>query len=229
MCWSSVRCRVRKPEREGVCRTPDTLAPSEHPLDAASNRPGPPVDRTNDLFAPQCSGLDHNGNSISSINGLGLDSLSGLVARLILHNYLPRLGDTGCHGGALWGCLPSPPPPAPHCHGAAPASNRCQAPCVHTCPSATQPYVATNNVFVIPANLVHQQPHLGGPGTAGVGTLNNFNAFLGDLGLGSGGINSGCAGGLNLAHGFNAHSSGVGLGAQINLGRFSCPSCNGHL
>lgn len=180
-----------------------------------------PPYRNNDCFASQCSGLDHN--------NISLDGLSGLVARLILQNHLTRLGDAGCHGGALWGCSSSSPPPsAPHCHGAAPVNNRCQLPCVHTCPGATQPYVGTNNVFVIPANLVHQQPQVGATGPGGTGNLNNINMILSGLGLGLGGINSGCGGGLNLPHGFNAHLSGGGLGPQINLNRFSCPSCNGH-
>lgn len=178
--------------------------------------------RNNDLFASQCSGVDHN--------NISLDSLSGIVARLILQNHLTRLGDAGCHGGALWGCnLPSSPS-APHCHSTSPVNNsRCQFPCVHTCPSATQPYMGTNNVFVIPANLVHQQPQVGAAGPLGTGNLSNINMFLSGLGLGLGGINPGCGGGLNAPHGLNAHLSGAGLGTQINLNRFSCPSCNGHL
>lgn len=172
------------------------------------------------MLASQCSGVDHN--------SISLDGLSGLVARLILQNHLTRLADAGCHGGALWGCNSSPPPAA-HCHGAAPVSNRCQLPCVHTCPGATQPYMGTNNVFVIPANLVHQQqPHVGATGQVGTGNLNNINMFLSGLGLGLGGINPGCGGGPNRPHGLDAHLSGAGLGAQINLNRFSCPSCSGH-
>ena len=89
--------------------------------------------------------------------------------------------------------------------------------------------MGTNNVFVIPANLVHQQPQGGAPVSAGLGGLNNVNMFLSGLGLGLGGINSGCGGGLNLPHGLNAHPAGSSLGTQINLDRFSCPSCNGHL
>lgn len=174
----------------------------------------------NDCFASQCSGLDHN--------SISLDGLSSLVARLILQSHLTRLGDAGCHGGALWGCSSSAPPPASHCHGAAPVNSRCQLPCVHTCPGATQPYVGTNNVFVIPANLVHQQPQVGATGPGGTGNLNNINMILSGLGLGPVGISSGCGGGLNLPHGFNAHLSGAGLGPQINLNRFSCSSCNGH-
>ncbi|KAK2610372.1 hypothetical protein N8I77_003811 [Diaporthe amygdali] len=179
-----------------------------------------------DFLSPQCNGGDPN-----SLNGLSLDTVSSLVARLILQNHLTRLGDAGCHGGALWGCTPSPSSLASHCHGAAPV-NRCLAPCVHTCPTATQPHMGTNNVFVIPANHVHQQSQMGAAGLAGLaglGGLNNVSMFLNGLGLGLGGVSSGCGGGLNLAHGFNSPSSGAGLGAQINLNRFSCPSCNVHL
>lgn len=172
------------------------------------------------MFASQCSGVDHT--------SISLDGLSSLVARLILQNHLTRLGDAGCHGGALWACNSSPPPLAAHCHGAVPVNNRCQPSCVHTCPGATQPYMGTNNVFVIPANLVHQQPQVGAAGPVGTGNLNNINMFLSGLGVGLGGINPGCGGGLNRPHGFDAHLSGTGLGAQINLNRFSCPSCSGH-
>lgn len=178
-------------------------------------------DRNNDIFSSQCSGVDHNSNHIN------LHNLSGLVARLILQNHFTRLGDAGCQGGAIWGCShPSPPPGAAHCHGAAPLNSR-QASCVHTCPGATQPYMGTNNVFVIPASLVNQQPQLGGPVSAGIGGLSNANMFLSGLGLGLGGINTGCGGGLNLPHGLNSHSAGTNLGAQFNLNRFSCPSCSG--
>ncbi|KAL1848307.1 hypothetical protein Daus18300_013676 [Diaporthe australafricana] len=178
----------------------------------------------NDLFSSPCSSGGFN-----NINSPSLDSLDSLVARLILQNHLTRLGDTGCHGGALWGCSPPPPSSAPHCHGAAPP-NRCQQlPCVHTCPNAAQPYMGTNNVFVIPANHVHQQPQMGAAGPAGLGNLNNVNMFLSGLGTGLAGINAGCGDGLHLPHGFNAPSSGVGVGAHINLNRFSCPSCNVHL
>ncbi|KAG8162816.1 hypothetical protein KVR01_007294 [Diaporthe batatas] len=140
--------------------------------------------RHNDIFSPQCSGADHHSSNIS------LDSLSGLVARLILQNHLTRLGDAGCQGGAVWGCSHPSPSTAAHCRGAAPPHS-CQAPCVHTCPGATQPYMGTNNVFVIPANLVNQQPQVGGPPSAGVGGPNNVNMFLSGLGPGLGGINTG--------------------------------------
>lgn len=193
---------------------------SSYSSNVRTDRLARPPYRNNDCFTSQCSGVDHN--------SISLDGLSGLVARLILQNHLTRLGDAGCHGGALWGCGSSPPQPAPHCHGAAPANNRCQLPCVHTCPGATQPYVGTNNVFVIPANLVYQQPQVGATGPVGTGNLNNINMVLSGLGLGLGGISSGCGGGLSLPHGFNAHLSGAGLVPQINLNRFSCPSCNGH-
>jgi hypothetical protein len=89
--------------------------------------------------------------------------------------------------------------------------------------------MGTNNVFVIPANLVHQQPQVGGPVSAGTGGLNNVNMFLSGLGLGLGGVNAGCGGGMSLPHGFGPHSAGASLGAQVNLNRFSCPSCSGHL
>lgn len=89
--------------------------------------------------------------------------------------------------------------------------------------------MGTNNVFVIPANPVHQQPQVAGPASAGIGGLNSVNMFLSGLGLGLGGINAGCGGGLNLPHGLNPHSAGTSLGAQINLNRFSCPSCGSHL
>ncbi|POS72933.1 hypothetical protein DHEL01_v208676 [Diaporthe helianthi] len=131
---------------------------------------------------------EHNNNNN---NHLSLDSISGLVGRLILQNHLTRLGDAGCQGGAIWGCNhPWPSSPGARCHGAAPL-NSCQPPYVHTCPGATQPYMGTNNVFVIPANLVTQQPQVGGPVAAAVGGLNNVNMFLNGLGLGLGGINTG--------------------------------------
>lgn len=172
--------------------------------------------------------MDHNNNNN---NNISLDSLSGLVARLILQNHLTRLGGASCHGGALWGCNHPSPPPGPHCHGAASSNGGCQVPCVHTCPGATHPYMGTNNVFVIPANLVHQQPQVGGPVSAGIGGLNNnLNTFLSGLGLGQGSSsNTGCGGGMSFPHGLHPHPAAASLGAQINLNRFSCPSCSGHL
>jgi hypothetical protein len=88
--------------------------------------------------------------------------------------------------------------------------------------------MGTNNVFIIPANLVHQELQAGSTVSAGFGGLNNVNMFLSSLGLGlGGGINPGCGGGISLPHGLGPHLAGQSLGAQVNMGRFSCPSCSG--
>ncbi|KUI72038.1 hypothetical protein VM1G_07920 [Cytospora mali] len=187
-------------------------------------------------------------NSPNSPNSLNIDNLSGLFARLILQNHLTRLADIGCRGGALYGCsLPSSPSPSPssnnHCHGgngmnANNNNNGCQV-CVHTCPNTTQPYMGTNNVFVIPATHVQQQqpqqpqqPQHQAAGLAGA-NLNNINMFLNYLGLALGGANiSGCGGGggVNLPHSFSLPGFGAGLG-QVNLhnGGFSCAACCNHI
>lgn len=161
----------------------------------------------------------------------------------------------GCHGGALYGCSPPSPPssppnnssPHPHhsCHGGAAGggmatdntNGRCHV-CVHTCPHTTQPYMGTNNVFVIPAAHVQQQQQQqqqpqAAAGLAGANNLNNINMFLNGLGLALGGasnVSAGCGGGgLNLPPGFGLPGSGAGV-AQVNLnnGGFSCAACCNH-
>ncbi|ROV89313.1 hypothetical protein VMCG_09638 [Cytospora schulzeri] len=226
---------------------------------------------SNNLF-PQYGDLNSH-NSHNNPNTLNIDNLSGLFARLILQNHLTRLADIGCHGGALYGCsLPSTSTSQspsssssspqhsnnnPHSHhnhhncndNNINFNNRCQI-CVHTCPNATQPYMGTNNVFVIPAAHVQQQqqqhqqqPQV--PGLTGV-NLNNINMFLNSLGLALSGASniSGCGGGgmNNIPAGFSLlpvfgpgpgpRTCGGSGGAQANPnnGGFSCAACcNNHI
>ncbi|ROW00124.1 hypothetical protein VSDG_03441 [Cytospora chrysosperma] len=131
------------------------------------------------------------------------------------------------------------------------SSTRCQV-CVHTCPVATQPYMATNNVFVIPAAHVQQQqqqqqqqqshqhphqqpPHV--PGLAGA-SMDNISMFLSGLGLALGGASnnmSGCGGGgggvgPNLPPGFGFPGLGAGAAqVSLNSGGFSCAACCNHI
>ncbi|ROW15730.1 hypothetical protein VPNG_02025 [Cytospora leucostoma] len=222
-----------------------------------------PRNNINHLF-PSCGDTDTP----------NIDNISGLLARLILQNQLTRLADIGCHGGALYGCGSSPSPspchPHPHsshsqshCHGngggggggggcgcggiSATTSNdsRCQV-CVHTCPNATQPYMGTNNVFVIPAAYVQQPQHAPqqqqsqhrsqAAGLAGV-NLNNINLFLNALGLALGGVGPGSGpgsacgggGGVSFPQGFGHSGCGAGMGqVNVNNGGFSCAACCNH-
>lgn len=146
----------------------------------------------------------------------------------------------GVAGRGLWGCsVPAPScaqqnacsspssgcqaHPSPHgqqssgCGGVNTCGNNINV--CHTCPAALRPYMASNNVFVIPAMQVQQQPGAGGGGLGSLGNLNlnqnNLNTLLSGLGL---------AMGPNA--GLNDFGGGIAGPAMTNGPTFSCRGCH---
>lgn len=179
---------------------------------------------------------------------LTLDILSSLLTRLILGNHLTRLAGDGLELGneaGLWGCAPpartysATSSHAHRCSGTSNSSfqgrgssnvNMCGhnnniniASVCHTCPVATHPYMASNNVFVIPCRQVYQHP-----AGASLTASRDLNMLLSGLGLASGADCSGhlpivgspadCAASLPL-RGFEVPG---GPGSRT----FNCSQCN---